>query len=421
MLNTAFTMVSSFKYSKDSLNQRTGITTLSSIRIFLRRHRAQLLQLTQELVRIPSVNGNETAVAKKIAAVLREHGIRSRLFGALPSRKSLVAEIGKGRKSILLNGHLDTVSVGDDADWRYDPFSAHVSGNRIYGRGAYDMKGAVAAATFAAIAVKTLVPDLSGKLVLLFNADEESGAHMGIKEALAYGVGADVAICCEPMMEKTLAIGAKGIYRFELHTQGTTGHTGYPKNRINAVTKMAQLLLALESLKFKYKKHEMLTPPYVVPGTVITGGTAINMFPEHCRALVDCRLSHGQSLDSVKSQLVNRLDKVKAADPEIHYDMREIGYVPAAITDASHPFVQLSQEAIRVAFGFLPELGSLEGVTDGNFLVDSGMPTVIYGPTGAGLHAANEYVSIPSLLRAAESYALTTLRYFESDSISTVA
>ena len=385
----------------------------SGIRTFLTRHRSALVKLTQELVRVESVNGNETEVSKILASVLRAHGIRCRFVGP-SARRSLIAEVGNGKSSLMLNAHLDTVAPGNAAGWRYPPFSARVNSGRIYGRGSYDLKGAVAAATFAALAVRKVAPKIRGKIVLVFNADEESGQHTGIKAVLASGVYTDAAICCEPMSNKMLAVGAKGIYRFELISKGTAGHTGYPKGRINSVTKMAKLVLALETLRFQYRKSPIFSAPYVVPGTMVSGGTAINVFPENCHALVDCRLSLGQPLERVRNEIAACLKKVRLNDSQVHYEIRELGFVPAAFTEVRHSFVQLSRKVISDVFGFSPSIGTLDGVTDGNFLMDHGIPTVIYGPTGENIHAPNEFVSIASLLKTAESYALTAVRYFES-------
>lgn len=379
---------------------------------FLNRHRQSLIQLTQQLVRIESVNGNETEVAKLLATLLRQHGFRCQLIGSQSKRRSLIATIGRGKRTFMLNGHLDTVAAGERARWRHEPFSGTVSGGRLYGRGAYDMKGAVAAATYAALALHHAETVRAGKLVLVFNADEEGGTHTGIQDVLRHGIHADAAICCEPMLNDTLAIGAKGIYRCEIETIGTGGHTGYPQGKVNAVTKMAKVLLALEALRFKWREQPLFSRPYIVPGTILAGGTAMNIFPERCVAKVDCRLSVGQTREVVKSQIFACLDRVQRADPEVQYAFHELGFIPAALTKQTHALVAISQQAISQTFGFRPPLGIIEGVTDGNFLIDHGIPTVIFGPTGADMHAPNEYVWVSSLLKAARSYVLTAEQVF---------
>jgi len=386
------------------------------IKKFLRANKQNIISLTQDLIRIQSVNGNETSVAKHLSEILSKEGIKCRLLGNERDRKSLVAQVGHGNKQIMLNGHLDTVAAGEIADWRYPPFSGQLSAGRIYGRGACDMKGALAAATYAALAIKQIANRLPGTLVLAFNADEESGKHTGIRDLLKRGITADAAICCEPMLDKTLIIGAKGIYRFELETIGTSGHTGYPIGRINAVTKMAKLLLSLEKMKFSWTKHPLFTPPFVVPGTVIEGGLAINIFPERCRALVDCRLSYGQTIEKAKFEIASCLKKAKESDPEIKYNIREIGFVYPALTSGTHPFVKLSKRVISETQGFFPKIGIIQGVTDGNFLMNQNIPTVIYGPTGSNFHAPNEFVNVSSLLKTAETYAMHVVGFCDESS-----
>ena len=377
----------------------------------IQKNHKKIVALTSKLVQIQSVNSNETEVAKHLADVLKREGIRCTLFGSDPKRQSLVATIGKGKRSFLLNGHLDTVATGDPKKWRHGPFSGKVVQGKLYGRGSYDMKGGVAAATYAFISLKQSGVKLGGQVKLVMNCDEESGYHKGIKEVLKKGIRADAAICCEPMSHQMLSVGAKGIYRFELITRGTTGHTAYRKGRINAVTKMAKLLVPLEKMRFAYKKHKMFSGPYVNPGTVIKGGEGINVFPETCSALVDCRLSFGQKEADVKRELRACMDKVCAKDPDLKYSIVPIGYVPTGLTNPDHAFVAMSREIIGETFGYEPSIGVTLGVTDGNFLMDKKIPTVIYGPTGKYAHTENEYVDVKSLGTAAESYGITAMRF----------
>ena len=383
---------------------------------YLKKHGGDVVQFAQELVRIGSVHGNEREVAEVIAKKLRNHGIKSRIIGPRGDRKSLVADIGKGQKTLMLNGHLDTVPIGNEKKWQFAPLSGRVSGGKLYGRGSMDMKSSIAAAVFAAISLVETGSKLNGRLRLLFNFDEESGVHTGVKDALDRGISANAAIVCEPMSDRVVNIGAKGIYRFELIVYGKTGHTGSVKNKgINAVTKMAKLLLALEHLKPKYTKHPLFTAPLIIPGTVISGGTAINVYPDECKALVDCRLTYGQSKAILLREIRECLAKEKQRDKSIKYTIRDLTMVPPVLTEKTDPIVLSTQQAFKEIAGFNPKLLTINGVTDGNILCRTGIPCVVFGVQGGNIHSENEFALIQSIKLMPRLYIAVAADYLESE------
>lgn len=388
-------------------------TSLAEIEDFLRKNKKKYLEFAQALVRENSVHGNETAVAKRIQRELREHGITSKLIGPTNDRKSLIAEFGKGQQVLMLNGHLDTVPFGNIKYWRYPPLSGCIKGGRLYGRGSFDMKCSVAAATYAAIAMKSTGYTRFGRLRLLFNFDEESGAHSGIRDFVARGYRTDACVVCEPMHANELRIGSKGIFRFKLISRGKSGHTGYEDSGgINASTKMAKMLLALEKLRPTYKKHPMFTRPLITPGTVIEGGTGINVYPDSCTALVDCRLSYGQSKKSILQDIKRCLARVQEKDDSIRYRIEELAYVPPVFTDPTTPFVKA---AVRGAERVLRKKiinSVMGGVTDGSILAEHGIPIVICGVQGGGAHRENEFALVSSMMEMPRVYAAIFEEFF---------
>ncbi len=373
-----------------------------------------MIRFAQSLIRINSVNNNETKVARVIQKKLKEHGIKSKLIGKNKTRKSLVAIVkGKGYgKSIMLNGHLDTVAISDLKKWKNDPFSAKFVKGKIYGRGSYDMKGGVTAMIYSVISLLESEIKLNGDIILVFNSDEEGGNHTGIRDVLNSGVKADACIVGEPMRKNKLRIGSRGIYRFKLITKGKTGHTGSRKKEgINAVTKMAKILLALEKMKPKYKKHKLCPPPRISPGTVIHGGDAINIMPEWCEALVDCRLSLGQTKKTILNEIRKTINSLKKKDQEIDYRLQEIAYCPAYITNEKEKIVEISVKNIKENLGIKPIFAVSGPITDGNLIFAKGIPVVTFGPKGDNSHSENEFVYAKSMLDVARVYCSIVLDF----------
>ncbi len=382
----------------------------------LHKNYPEMIRFAQSLIRINSVNNNETAVAKVIQNKLRKYGVKTKLIGSFKTRKSLVALV-KGKKrgrSILLNGHLDTVAAGDLKKWKYDPFSAKFVKGKIYGRGSNDMKGGVSAMIYSVICLLEEGIKLDGDIILVFNSDEEGGNHTGIREVLNSGIKTNACIVGEPMTKNKLRIGSRGVYRFRLITKGKAGHTGSVKEEgINAVLKMAKILLALENMRLKYKRRKLCPPPKISPGTVISGGTAVNIVPDRCEALIDYRLTLGQTKKEVLGEIRKTINFLKRRDKKINYQIQELAYSPAYITDEKEEIVKVVAKNIKENLGIKPVFGVSGPMTDGNFIFKRGIPVVTFGTKGAHSHSENEFVYAKSILDAAKLYSSIILDFLK--------
>jgi len=374
----------------------------------------EIFSFTQSLVRINSVNGNETKVSNLIKKKLSEHGIESKLIGNDKNRLNIIAKIEgtKHSRSLMFNGHMDTVAFGDLTKWKYNPLSGKLIDGKIYGRGSIDMKSGIVAATFAAIALKESKIKLDGDLILAFSADEEGGNHTGVRYLIEKGVKPTACIVAESMSSEAIRIGSRGIYRFEVTTKGKTAHTGRTSEiGINAVTKMAKILLVLENMKPRYVKHKMFPPPKITPGTMISGGIAMNIVPDSCKALVDCRLSYGQTKKSISSDVRKELNKLKKKDKKLSFSIRELAYVSPVILNKNHRLIKVSSKNIRKILGFKPILKVSGPVTDGNLLMEADIPNIVFGPIGDKAHSENEYAIAKSILNISKVFALTAIDF----------
>lgn len=276
------------------------------------------------------------------------------------------------------------------------------------------MKGGLASLVFALIALKESRFKLGGKVKLVLTWGEETGLY-GMKELLRRGIKADAAIVAEPMSHKRgMAIGSRGILRIELETLGKSAHSGSLSQKgINATTKMARLLLELEKLKPRYKKHKLFPPPRISPGTIIEAGEAVNIIPDRCRAETDCRLSYGQTDKTLLQDIQRVIKKIGKQDREFRVRVRKLDYMPPTIIEGRERIARISRNAVKQTMGFRPPLEVSGGVTDGAPMVRKGVPVVIFGLIGAKAHSENEYVEVKSLLRAAKAYVLAAKEFLK--------
>jgi acetylornithine deacetylase/succinyl-diaminopimelate desuccinylase family protein len=376
----------------------------------------RILETLQSLVRIPSINppGNEKPCSEFIKKLLESHGIEVELQEVLPNRANVLARIeGKGGgPRLLLDGHMDVVPVPEGERWLCDPFSGELKGEKLYGRGSADAKGSLAAMLEAFIAIKKSGLEPRGDLILLATVGEERG-HIGVQEAIKRGLKADMAVVGEPTGLK-VCIADKGVSRIELTTLGRAAHAGRPWLGINAIYKMARLVLRLEDYDegiLRKREHPLMGHPSLAV-TIINGGIQRNMVPDACKVHVDRRIIPGEELEDVKAEIVSIVKELEAKDPDFKARIEFVYDNPAAETSSEEPIVALSREAVRSVCGFDPAPSGFEANCEMSDLVGyAGIPTVVFGPGNLELaHAANEYVEVCDVLKAARVYATIALK-----------
>lgn len=362
------------------------------------------LEIFKELIQIPSENPGdyEEKVAKKIQAILEDEGIPSRLVFADERRPNVYATL-EGEvtgKTLLYNGHIDTVPAG--RGWKYPPFSAYEDENGvIYGRGTSDMKAGVAAMLYAAICLKRMNYPKEGKLLLFFNVDEEL-INLGMKQFLKEEITADYAIISEPT-ELDLAIGHRGTSRYYLKTKGTAGHACYVNQPDNAIEKMNKLLPVLfewgSQIK-KQKNHEILGSA-LSNVTTIRGGTAGNIIPDECVVEVDRRLLPGETKEKVYQEYIDLL----SSQSEVNYEFENYAFLPASIIDKDHTFVQSIYNIVNQHKEDV-KIKSFEATCEAPFFsVEKGIPTIILGPGSLSqAHVVNECIHKTEVTKAGKLF-----------------
>ncbi len=357
--------------------------------------------LLRALVRIPSVNpslvpgaAGEGELAAFVADWGRERGIEAQWLEPRPGRPSVVLRVpgtGGGR-SLMLNAHLDTVGVqGMEA-----PFAARVERGRLYGRGALDMKASVAACLRALERVRPLA--LRGDVLVAAVADEEHGS-LGTEAVLA-SYRPDAAVVTEPSGLE-LQLAHRGFAVFEIVTTGLASHTSQPERGVNAVAHMGRVLAEVERLQGRLAA----APPHPLAGrggvqaVRIDGGEQLFVMPAGCRLTLERRSVPGeraQDLEREVAELVRRAGEGAdgfAAEARLTL-LRE----PFEVA-AGEPIVEAASAALESELGEPARVTGAPYWTDAALYANRGVPTVIVGPAGAGLHAADEHVELLSVAR----------------------
>lgn len=381
---------------------------------------AYALELACRLVRIPSVyrpddrQANETAVAQAIAGELRALGLEVHVEDAVPGRPNVIADwIGSRSGALLiLEGHSDVVTEGDPSAWSVPPFGGVVTDGRLYGRGAADMKGGVAAAIAAVRAIRHAGIDLPGRIRLAVVADEE-GMMVGIKSFIRNGwaSGACGAIICEPEANE-ICLVQKGALRAVARFRGKMAHGAMPKSGVNPVPAAAAFVQRLRVLErgyvMRHGAHGLLGEPSVT-ATVLRGGelAQLNVIPAEAIVGVDVRTIPGQDYARIRSDLSEAVAEAASGIPGCGGELDVIEERPWTETSPDAAITGAVERACRRVQGRSPRHRGVPGATDGTFLhAWAGVPIVTIGPGDVSIpHQVDEYVSVAELAEAARIFA----------------
>jgi len=362
-----------------------------------------VIRLLRELVAIDSVNptlvngaAGEGEMAAAVAGELRRIGLDVEVEDAAPGRPNVVG-ILEGRRpgrSLMYCGHMDTVGV----DGMAAPFDPIERGGRLYGRGAQDMKGGLAAMIDAARVVARDGLE-RGRLIVAAVVDEEY-ASIGA-DALVARWRADAAVVTEPTGVE-VAIGHKGFAWFEIVTAGRAAHGSRPKDGRDAILRMGRVLHELEQLdrQLQARAPHPLLDVASLHASVIDGGRELSSYPDRCALKLERRTLPDESDAAVTAEIDAILTRLRGADVEFAATLAPMFSRPPYALDAGHELPQaLAREARTDRFV------GMSFWTDAAVLGSVGIPSVLFGPGGAGLHSTEEYVELQDVLRCRDVLA----------------
>ncbi len=399
---------------------------------FLTERAGEVIALTSALVAAPTPNppGDELAAAAIIERALAHYGLPApRVVAEEAHRPNLIVRIEGARPGphLALCGHLDTKPVGDAApEWRTDPFTPTIEGDRLFGLGSTDMKGACAAMVLSGAAFARVAGQISGSLSLIFTADEEYGSRFGASYLVrSRAIDVDAILLGEPAGVhedwEAIRIVSRGFSGFRVIVKGTQTHSSISDQlpTVNAVEAMANVLVALRrELKLRYPNHPFCpTGPTINLGVKALGGVGYGVLPGHAEFWCDIRTIPGMRQDLLAEDVEAALARIRPLAPgaEISWEFAPaLAWIAPTEVASDDPMVRAVERAAADILGEAPPLAAFPGATDAwPFQEIGGTPTLAaFGPGLLPLaHGPNEWVSLLALQQAPRIFVDAAIRY----------
>lgn len=372
-----------------------------------------VLELLQELVRVPSVNPSiapaegigEYAIAEFAYTWLTRRGVKAWTDEVAPGRFNVVAEVGNGPRTLAACAHIDTVQT---EGMTIPPFEARYEDGRVYGRGSYDMKGGVAAVMCAAAALAQI--EFRGRFMLALVADEEYASIGAADWVKRYR--ADACVVTEPTTKgmRELIIAHKGFVWLEVVTRGFATHGSRWDLGTSAIAGMGRVITACDAFDrdvLRKRTHPLLGPASM-HCALIEGGSGISTYAGQCRMKIERRTLPGESADQVLEEIRTL---VKAAN--VDGDVALILARPPLTVAPDAEIADCARRGMRMATGHGPTDAGVAYWMDAALFAEAGIPTVNFGSLGAGAHEAVEWVDVETVVSCARALYQTALLFSE--------
>jgi succinyl-diaminopimelate desuccinylase len=383
--------------------------------------RADPLAIARDLIRCPSVTPAEGGALTYLAALLQRAGFAvQRMTFSEPGTdnvENLYARIGTASPHLMFAGHTDVVPPGDTGAWRHPPFAAEVENGVLYGRGAVDMKGAIACKVAATLDYLAANGGKSkGSISFLITGDEEGIAVNGspklLQWAAARGERFDHCVLGEPgnvnELGDTIKAGRRGSQNGVLVVTGKQGHVAYPHRADNPVRGLVKLMSALMDEPLD-AGSERFDPSNLEFTSIDIGNPTVNLIPGEARARFNIRFNDCHSFASLKSLVEQRAERAAAGKVRWHIDW-EPSNADVFLTEPG-PFTDLVAGAIAAVTGRAPELSTSGGTSDARFIKDY-CPVLEFGLVGSTMHQVDEHVPVAELTQLTAIYREILKRYF---------
>ncbi len=382
----------------------------------IRIDREYLIDTVKKLIEIESINpslvssgSGEAAIADYLVKTMAKLGLEVTRHEPEPKRASVVGVLSGrgGGRNLMLNGHIDTVGVAGMTA----PFSGEVREGKVYGRGAYDMKGSVAAMLAAAKALQDANISLAGDLLIAAVADEEYASIGTVDIIPQYKI--DGAIVTEPTTDMQLCLAHKGFIWLEVEVIGRAAHGSRFDEGIDANMRMGRFLVELEKLEKSLREqtgHPLVGPPSL-HAALISGGTELSSYAAKCQLNIERRTIPGDTEASVVAEIQTILNRLSAEDPTFQATVNAFFVRDPFEVAPDAPLVQIVEQAATDVLGQAPRHIGETFWADAAFLSTAGIETLMIGPKGGGAHAHEEWVELDSLVELAEILAKAAVEY----------
>lgn len=375
--------------------------------------KADLTTFLRDLVQTPSPSTQESVVAERIAAEMTKLGLRN---VHADRAGNVVGWVGAGHGPLLmLDGHMDTVCISSPDTWHHPPFGAEIKGGALYGLGACDMKGGLAAMIYAAKLLQDV--KLKGDVAVACVVQEEPCEGMGVQVLIEEeGIRPDWVVLGEPT-DLNVSRGQRGRLEMRLTTYGCSAHAACPDLGSNAIYAAARLVFGLELLAGQLGDDAFLGPGTLAVTNITSSASGSNVIPDRCELTIDRRLTLGENETMALSEVQRVIAregiqaKVEVAEHDstsyTGYTYHKRAFYPAWVMAEDHPLVTTTVQAVRAQTRQRPQISRWDFSTDGVYTAGvAGIPTVGFGPGDPHrAHAADEYVRLDDVYTAAEVYA----------------
>jgi putative selenium metabolism hydrolase len=375
-----------------------------------------LTDFLRDLLRIPSYSHQEGDLARRMAEEMRQVGFAEVRIDRVGN---VVGRIGpaEGHPKLLYNGHMDTVGVGDRSAWKRDPFGGDIADGVIYGRGASDMKGALAAMVYGAKMLIDSQMALAGSLYVVGIAQEEPCEGLAMRVLVEEGGLRPDYVVLGEATNLQLSLGQRGRMEMKVTARGRAAHGSAPQRGINAIYGAARLALGVERLARDLPTDPVLGQATMAVTFVENTGGSRNVIPDSCTFYIDRRLVPGETQASALSA-IEALIRQEGVDAQVEltehvsrswtgYDCRMPEYYPAWLIDREHPLVRGAVRAVEQALGYTPRLNTWAFSTDGVYTQGTaGIPTIGFGPGDERFaHTIDDQIRLEDVFKAAATYA----------------
>jgi succinyl-diaminopimelate desuccinylase len=361
----------------------------------------EMIDFLFKLIETETVNppGDEYLLHDTIMKCMEEIGAEVEIISKDEKRPNYIGRIGKGKPSVAIISHTDVVPAGEG--WTRHPFQPYEKDGKIYGRGALDNKGCLAASWAG---IKALVKSglkFNGTIYLCAVSDEEMGSHFGVEYMVEKGFKPDYAIVPDNGSIDTAVIGEKGAVWFDLESYGKQSHGSTPELGVNAIIKLSKLISDFEKFNFNLKYDSRFTPPTINVGT-ISGGNAPNIVASRCKVTLDVRYPVGITENMILEKMSSHIGLLKNKDKDVDIRLGEIStrHYPHIIEQNSKLIDAFKKTAHEIGMPLKFETSA--GITVAKILNLNGVPTITHSPDADKTwHIADEFVKIENLEKCA--------------------
>ncbi|MBD3190215.1 MAG: YgeY family selenium metabolism-linked hydrolase [Candidatus Heimdallarchaeota archaeon] len=399
-----------------------GFSMNKKITKLIKQHEKDIVQLTQELVQTSSVTGEEEMIIKKLKEKFKDFGFDEII---IDSMGNLIGRIGSGKKILAIDGHVDTVEIGDHNLWNFDPLGGKIHNKKIWGRGSCDQKGGLASALYAIKLLEEIGVPENLTVYMVASIQEETFEGMNWQYILEEDKIKPQAVILTEPSNLRISLGHRGRMDIKIQTEGVSSHGANPNEGINAIYKMYPILAEIEEMHEQLPEDPVFGKATIAVTDIKSTSVSLNAIAYSCTIHLDRRLGINDTKESVLKEL-KELPSVLEAEAQVFLPDYEVktycnhsskvkGYYPAWKMDENELFVKIATKAFEETFNeksdFIHWKFSTNGVATKGY---HNIPTIGFGPGDERFaHTYEEHIPIDHLLKATQFYIFCLLLFAE--------